>query len=597
MRLLALFAFFLFSVGIAQSQPVSLNDMSAFKNPPANWSIVGDVVADLNQKNIMTSTPGKGVLLCQHPIGKYGREYDLMTNATHGDADIEVEFMMAKGSNSGIYLQGRYEIQLFDSWGVKQPRTYDVGSIYERWDESKPEGQKGYEGYPARMNACRAPGLWQKLKIAFQAPRFDANGKKIANAKVLKVELNGVIVQENVELTGPTRGGLEGEVAQGPLLIQGDHGCVAFRNMVLKPYSNQVPMLKDLGYALYDGIIVAEPDYSKTKAVKEGITERLTYELAGKPNGFLVRFTGKITIPVAGEYRFQMINHGGHSALRINNQTVAKWQWWENNGKINLPAGDLPFEFVYSKNTDWATASMGLTVESDAARAIDLHALGSVNLSFPLNPILLKPTDEPRVHRSFFSINGESVSHGASVGEPSGIHYAVNLEKGAICRVWKGDFLDVTPMWHDRGNGMSIPQGSVLDLGNAPMLALLATEQGTWPASYGETDGYRFKGYDLDATGRPTFKYDLAGVKVTDQIRPDAENKYLTRQITLSGTVPPTLRCRLATGKSIVKVADNLYSIDKSYYIQAEGASVRNANGEQELLLPAAAKMSYSLMW
>ncbi|WP_273212845.1 3-keto-disaccharide hydrolase [Runella zeae] len=592
-----LIPFFSLICVITQAQTISLDDLSAFKNPSSNWSIVGNAAADLNQNNVMTTTPGKGVLACIHPRGKYGREFDLISNFEHGDADVEVEFMMAKGSNSGIYLQGRYEIQLFDSWGVKQPHVHDLGAIYERWDESRPNGQKGYEGYMPRMNASKAPGLWQKIKISFQAPRFDANGKKIANAKVLKIELNGQIVQENVELSGITRGGMEGEVAKGPLLIQGDHGSVAFRNLVVKQYGTQVPALKDIKYTVYDGVMMAEPDYAKVKPVKEGTVTKLAYDMAGKPNGYLIRFVGKIVIPVAGEYRFQTVNNGGNATLRINNQELIKWKWWEAQAKATLPAGELPFEFVYNKNTDWAKSSLGFMVESDFNRAVELHSLGSINLSNPTNPILVKPGSEPTVHRSFFSINNESVSHGISVGEPTGIHYAINLEKGALARVWKGDFLDVTPMWNDRGNGMSIPQGSVLNLNNQPTLALLSSDQAPWPTAYGEADGFRQRGYDIDAAGRPTFKYDLAGIKVEDQIRPDAESKFFTRELRLTGTIPATLKCRLATGKEIIKINDNTFAVDKSYYIQADGAAVRSIGGEQELIAPASSKITYSLMW
>src|SRR3990170_6408673 len=104
-----------------------------------------------------------------------------------------------------IYLQGRYEVQLMDSWRMSNPKFDANGGIYERWDESKPEGQKGFEGHAPRQNVSRAPGLWQHLKISFRAPRFDANGKKIENAKFLLVELNNILVHENVELSGPTR--------------------------------------------------------------------------------------------------------------------------------------------------------------------------------------------------------------------------------------------------------------------------------------------------------------------------------------------------------------------------------------------------------
>lgn len=232
-RLVPLFCLISF---VVRSQTVSLNDLSAFKTSTANWSIAGDVTVDVNQTNVLTTTPGKGVLACIQLPGKAGLAYNLLTNFEHGDADVEVEFMMAKGSNSGIYLQGRYEIQLFDSWGAKELHVYDVGSIYERWDEARPSGTKGYEGHVPRIDAGKAPGLWQKMKISFQAPRFDAAGKKIANAKMLKVELNGIILHENVELFGPTRSSIDGEVAKGPLMFQGDHGSVAFRNLVIKSF-------------------------------------------------------------------------------------------------------------------------------------------------------------------------------------------------------------------------------------------------------------------------------------------------------------------------------------------------------------------------
>ena len=118
---------------------------------------------------------------------------DLYSNMEHGDADLELDYMMAKGSNSGIYLQGRYEVQLLDSWGVVNAKAGDNGGVYERWDESRPQGKKGYEGYAPRQNVSKAPGLWQHLKISFQAPRFE-NGQKNANAKMLRIELNGVLI-------------------------------------------------------------------------------------------------------------------------------------------------------------------------------------------------------------------------------------------------------------------------------------------------------------------------------------------------------------------------------------------------------------------
>ena len=80
------------------------------------------------------------------------------------------------------------------------------------------------------------PGQWQSYHIWFQAPRFDAAGKKVANAKFLRVVYNGFSVQENVEVEGGTRAAMEiPEAPLNPLMLQGDHGPVAYRNIYVRP--------------------------------------------------------------------------------------------------------------------------------------------------------------------------------------------------------------------------------------------------------------------------------------------------------------------------------------------------------------------------
>jgi hypothetical protein len=87
------------------------------------------------------------------------------------------------------------------------------------------------------VNAAKKPGEWQKFVIDFRAPRFE-NGKKTENAKFLKVTLNNEVIHENVEVKGPTPSCLTGkESPTGPLMFQGDHGPVAFRNLKIIPKS------------------------------------------------------------------------------------------------------------------------------------------------------------------------------------------------------------------------------------------------------------------------------------------------------------------------------------------------------------------------
>jgi hypothetical protein len=147
-----------------------------------------------------------------------GHGRDIYSKEKFGDCTIHVEVMVPKGSNSGIYLMGEYEIQILDSFGKKNVGPGDMGGVY---------------GTAApKVNAAKAPGEWQQYVIEFQTPRFDADGKKTANAKLVKVTLNGQVIHENLEIKGVTGGALTGkESTAGPLMFQGDHGAVAYRNI------------------------------------------------------------------------------------------------------------------------------------------------------------------------------------------------------------------------------------------------------------------------------------------------------------------------------------------------------------------------------
>ncbi|QRR00189.1 3-keto-disaccharide hydrolase [Dyadobacter sandarakinus] len=211
----------------AAPHAVSLDNLSEFEPTTSNWKLVKSVSFSptTDEKSF---EPGTGIVLALPVKPDTGH---LFTKMQHGDIELEFDFAVASKSNSGVYLQGRYEAQIFDSWGVKKPDFYDCGGIYQRWDEGRTP-KKGFEGTPPAQNACKAAGEWQHFRIVFQAPRFDRNGKKTVNAKFLKVELNGVLVHENIEVTGPTRSAaFEDERASGPLMFQGDHGPVALRNI------------------------------------------------------------------------------------------------------------------------------------------------------------------------------------------------------------------------------------------------------------------------------------------------------------------------------------------------------------------------------
>jgi hypothetical protein len=160
--------------------------------------------------------------------GPNGRTVDLVTDQKFGDLELYLEFMIPKGSNSGVYLHGLYEIQVFDSWGSSEPVTSsDCGGVYHRWINNR-----GVGGSAPSRNASRRPGEWQSFQIWFRAPRFDASGRKTENARFIRVLHNGLSVQNNVEVDGPTRAAMDiPEAPMNPLMLQGDHGPVAYRNI------------------------------------------------------------------------------------------------------------------------------------------------------------------------------------------------------------------------------------------------------------------------------------------------------------------------------------------------------------------------------
>jgi len=161
------------------------------------------------------SASGKGELV------NTDKGVDLYTKEKFGDCTLSLDLMVPAGSNSGIYMLGEYEVQILDSYGKAEVTKGDLGGIYNTAAPNK--------------NVSKKPGEWQTMVIEFQAPRFEGD-KKVANAKFVKVMLNGETIHENVEVAGPTPACLTGkESPTGPVLFQGDHGPVAFRNIQITP--------------------------------------------------------------------------------------------------------------------------------------------------------------------------------------------------------------------------------------------------------------------------------------------------------------------------------------------------------------------------
>jgi hypothetical protein len=202
----------------------------------SDWLIARSVEMDPKEPRKLAAQPGQGILV----NGVKGRAANLISKQKFTDVEVHVEFLIPKKSNSGVKLMGLYEIQIFDSHGVKELTGADCGGIYPR-AEQLPRYHHIDKGVPPRTNAARPAGAWQTLNITFRAPRFDAAGKKVSKARFVKVVLNDQVIHENVDVDYPTGSAwrLQKEVPTGPLLLQADHGPVAFRNVRIRPLAEK----------------------------------------------------------------------------------------------------------------------------------------------------------------------------------------------------------------------------------------------------------------------------------------------------------------------------------------------------------------------
>lgn len=190
--------------GITFGDPVNLlaeDDLSGWQllEPGAvnGWTVA---------EGVLTNAPVQPV------DGGHIQYGNLRTTGEYEDFNLELEVNVPEGSNSGIYLRGIYEIQVFDSYGLP-PDSHHMGALYSRIVPS--------------TAAERPAGEWQVLEITL----FN---------RYLTVKLNGSVIIDNKPVRGVTGGALTAdEFIPGPIYLQGDHGKVSYRNIVLTPITTQ----------------------------------------------------------------------------------------------------------------------------------------------------------------------------------------------------------------------------------------------------------------------------------------------------------------------------------------------------------------------
>ncbi len=620
----------LFGFNLSAQEQIKLDNLNDFKEQAGNWQIVGDVIVnrhiDVHHKSVeehdskkkkkrrkrkrnvveqpkaIKSTPGTGILL---NINDKEKSDALVTNWEHGDLLLELEIMLPKGSNSGLYFQGRYELQLKDSWGVKIPLGSDMGGFHNNWEKDE---DKIFRGIPPTSNASKAPGLWQKYKVHFQAPRFNEAGDKISNAKFISVDLNGVRIHSNVEVSTYTGGPIEkNEVAKGPLLIQGNHGPVAIRNFKYQLLKESSVTLASLSYVTYKGAFKGLDELNDRAKVSSGKANNIDVLSAGEEDEYGIMYIGTLNVEDEDDYTIS-VGYTGGVKLIVDNKKIVEDNSSSGQGllkrDVKLTKGEHKFILINIKSAGWRAPRLGLSIKSKSTNSKDFHTYDSYppNIN-TVSPIFVQPDSKPRLLRAFVSFNGDGkrLSHTIGIGTPEGVNYIYDLGAGNLVGVWRGDFVDATPMWHSRGDGSFRPKGAVQWTFLNQPIAQLSSLVEAFPDT-GLAPDFVSKGYTIDKTsGLPVFKYRYKDVDIENRITSDSNNNYVVNDIQFSKSGLTNWYCKLASGK-VKKMTDGSYLVEEQqYYVKVltgQTPVVRDANGETELIIPVdGSKIKYEIIW
>ena len=215
------------------------DNFGVWHQPTGDWYVAGDAMLDRdNSMRLGLWRDRRNIIRLET-----GKTRSLVTKQAFDDVEVHLEFMVAEGSNSGVIFHGNHEIQILDSAHIEKPTGAHCGGIYPR-AEAQPTYHHIDAGSPPRVNAARPPGQWQTLDIIFQAARFNEAGEKTANARFVRVVHNGLVIQENKEVPcacGPNRDCKQ--FPRGPIIIQGDYGPIAVRNVRVRPWDGKRDLL------------------------------------------------------------------------------------------------------------------------------------------------------------------------------------------------------------------------------------------------------------------------------------------------------------------------------------------------------------------
>jgi len=550
------FYVFLYAFGIqmANSQSVLDNenpvDLSTWKN--TSWKEISDLsITPISNKAAIKN--GKGTLLADGVA-------ELISPNINQSYLLSFDCKIEPNTIAQLALTNENKLSLIKN---------EFGSIRTSTAENKPE-----------VNAARATGLWQNIEIS-----VDKSKNLPGFITVNFVKVNSLIVLQHIVL--PAK-----DLEKNYLKFEVSKGKFALKNLKILEQSDIKPItLVDLKGEVWEEFDWDKISTSGHKSMAKAEINAINYDIGqglSKKN-FIAKYDGVLNVDKAGIYNF-MLDISGKFMLVIDNEVVFPFD--ENfsdrqrfSKKVNLKEGKHNFHLEYLKV--WMRPALGLSVSGNGAKPYALNDITSLPEIKNYGNIKLNPKVQTEVIRGFYMHHGVKNTTALAAGFTSKLNYAIDIEKGSLMTIWKGDFTDMTEMWHERGEpqtfkavGMYVDftgKDILLDKNNKPVIL-------------------NYIGQEMDSNNSPTFEYQTdQGLRLTEQILP--RNDGLT--VILNFKNSSNTKVVLARSKEIEKVEKGVYKMGDCYIQINEKlkAEVVQIDSESVLLVPAANVVSFNLIW
>ena len=546
----------IFALGISSVYSQSLLDdenpvdLNAWKN--ASWKEVSDLLITPISNKVEVKN-GKGAILADG-------------NAELIFPNINQSYLLS--FNCKIEPETIAQLALTNENKLSLTKS-EFGTIRTNGLENKPD-----------LNATRATGLWQNIEISIDKSK---NLAGFVTVNFLKV--NNLIVLQHVVL--PAK-----DLEKNHLKFELSNGKMAIKNLKILEQSDIKPIsLTDLKGEVWEDFnwekISTEGNKSKAKADISALNYDIGQGLSKK--NFIAKYNGTLNVDKAGIYNF-MLDISGKFMLIIDNKIVFPFD--ENfsdrqlfSKKINLTEGKHAFHLEYLKV--WMRPALGLSVSGNGAKLYALNEITSLPEIKNYGNIKLNPNGRTEVIRGFYMHNGLKNTTALAAGFPSGVNYTIDVEKGSLLTIWKGNFTDMTEMWYERGEPQTFKaEGMYVNFSGKDLLF----DQTNTPIKL------NYIGQEMDGDNSPTFEYQTQqGLILKEQILPNSDGF----KVVLNFNNSSNTKVVLARGKEIEKVEKGVYKIGDVYVQINEKlkTEIVQIDNESVLLVPSAYVISYNLIW